>query len=156
MTPQPSATDGKSQTEVFVYGTLKRGFYNWDKYLRPDQGAEFIATAKTVERYPLIVEKKYGIPFLINQEGVGHNVEGEVFAVTSACLRSLDELEGYPQWYDRHSIPVLLSDGQVRSALVYMRNLDKSPMDWGNETFYSSYSLQLHKQFYVAGLAKRA
>ncbi|EER01119.1 Troponin C-akin-1 protein, putative [Perkinsus marinus ATCC 50983] len=141
---------------VFVYGTLKRGFYNWERYLRPELGAEFIATAETVEKYPLVIEGTYGIPFLINQEGIGHNIQGEIFAVTRPCLQSLDLLEGYPQWYDRHLIPLKCSDGRLRYASVYTRNLDESPMDWEKMTFYALYSLEQHDQFYVAGLAKRA
>ncbi|KAF4672342.1 hypothetical protein FOL47_000650 [Perkinsus chesapeaki] len=119
-----------------------------------------IPTAVTINKYPLIVEKKYGIPFLINKEGKGHHIEGEVFSVTPECLKALDQLEGYPNWYDRHLISVKCSDGpQVQKVLVYMRNLVKSPMDWEKEEegdLYQSYTLQLHKQFYVAGLAERA
>lgn len=34
---------------VFVYGTLKRGFYNWERYLRPELGAEFIGTSLSLQ-----------------------------------------------------------------------------------------------------------
>ena len=39
--------------------------------------AQFICTAKTVEKFPLVIASKYNIPYLINKSNVG-NVSSEL------------------------------------------------------------------------------
>lgn len=57
---------------VFVYGTLKRGQPN--HYLMNESkngSAKFIAKAKTIQKFPLVVATRYNIPFLLNKPGFG-------------------------------------------------------------------------------------
>jgi gamma-glutamylcyclotransferase (GGCT)/AIG2-like uncharacterized protein YtfP len=53
---------------VFVYGTLKKGFWNHG-YLA---GCEYIGSGHLVDKYPLIVDQQSAIPFLLNNKGSGH------------------------------------------------------------------------------------
>ncbi|KAH8073128.1 gamma-glutamylaminecyclotransferase [Aureococcus anophagefferens] len=54
----------KLRQNVFVYGTLKRGFYNYDAVLARQPDAAFVAEGVTTERFPLFVDH-YKIPELL-------------------------------------------------------------------------------------------
>lgn len=98
---------------VAVYGTLKKGFNNYYNYLK---SSKHVGAGRTQDKYPLIVE---GLPFLVNEKGVGHNVKVDVFKVSDATFKNLDALEGHPRWYKREQIPVKLSNGKVYTCWVY-------------------------------------
>ena len=79
---------------VFVYGTLKRGFGN-SVHL---QGSQFMGIAETVARYPLFVDM-YAVPYLVDDEGFtgSERVVGEMFLVNDKTMNRLDILEGVAQ-----------------------------------------------------------
>ena len=85
---------------VAVYGTLKKGYSNYWHYLSKSY---HIGKGHTKDKYPLIVS---GLPYLIEKEGVGHNVQVDVFSVSSSVLNNLDALEGHPNWYRRKQIDI--------------------------------------------------
>lgn len=86
----------------FVYGTLKRGEPNHHLLTRPENGvSKFVGCAETTVKLPLVIGTRYNIPFLLNKRGTGHFVRGEVYEVDDAMMEKLDELEGYPEFYDR-------------------------------------------------------
>ncbi len=99
---------------VFVYGTLKRGFDNHGILVK----SKFISTAKTLHSYPLIC-KYPSFPYLIDGEGEGFCVHGEVYDVSSQTMLRLDELEGYPEHYTKREIEVVLEDKTITMATVY-------------------------------------
>ena len=78
---------------VFVYGTLKRGFYN--NRLLVNNRAAFVCEAITVNKWPLVVGR-WAVPYIFqpDNEAHGHNIAGELWSVSKRCLRELDELEG--------------------------------------------------------------
>lgn len=93
---------------VFVYGTLKRNEPNYhvidpDKHKCPETTgvSNFIGPARTEKKLPLVIGTRYNIPFLLDREGIGHSILGEVYEVDEKVLRKLDALEDYPQFYDR-------------------------------------------------------
>lgn len=98
---------------VFVYGTLKRGFYNHALL----ENSEFIAEVITKEKYPMVNFEEY-FPYLINEVGVGHKIKGELFKVDDETFAKLDILEGYPDLYTRENIKVI-SYGIEISAIAY-------------------------------------
>lgn len=85
---------------VFVYGTLKRGFWN-HHFL---ETSAFLGNAVTLERFALYVET---IPFVVKGQSVSR-ISGEVYKVEEKQLALLDKLEGHPHWYRREQTPVLL------------------------------------------------
>ena len=112
------ATGGSQK--VFVYGTLKRGFPN-HHYMH---GATFLAQARTVDAYPLVVGGAWFTPYLIPEQGQGHQVAGELWDVPEAMLPALDELESthLPNGYRRHLIPVLATGAAAaQDAWTYFR-----------------------------------
>ncbi|WP_193112100.1 gamma-glutamylcyclotransferase family protein [Sulfurimonas paralvinellae] len=101
---------------LFVYGTLKQGFHN--HHLLAD--AEFICNAASKQNYPMVNTEEY-FPYLIDNEGHGYNVKGEVYRIDEAILEMLDILEGYPQHYTRREIEVV-SLGIDLLAITYFLN----------------------------------
>lgn len=57
-------------TKIFVYGTLKKGQPNYDKLT--ERNAEFVDSAMTVDKWPLVVATHANIPFLLDKKGYGH------------------------------------------------------------------------------------
>lgn len=116
---------------VFVYGTLKRGQYNhhWiegGSYLgrRQLRGAQ--------------LHHLGGYPMAVLHEGSDGVIHGELYRVNAAGLNRLDQLEGYPGFYDRTELQ--LCDGttawlyhggrhQVSEApLIPMGDWDTTPV----------------------------
>jgi gamma-glutamylaminecyclotransferase len=56
---------------------------------------------------------RYNIPFLMNRPGVGNNILGEIYTVDEQMLVKLDELEDYPNFYDRQIHDILCGDSKV-------------------------------------------
>lgn len=106
--------------KVFVYGTLKRGFPN-HHYM---SGATFLAEARTVAAYPLVVGNTWFTPYLLPEKGEGHQVAGELWDVPEAMMPALDQLESthLPNGYRRHLIEVLPAGaGEPVEAWTYFR-----------------------------------
>ena len=67
MTSVASSTTSKFK-HLFVYGTLKKGYTNYTRYLKHSKKlgrAKFISPAITVEKYPLILRPTNRLPKLI-------------------------------------------------------------------------------------------
>lgn len=113
---------------VAVYGTLKKNYSNYWWYLG---NSTYVGKGKTNEKYPLIIKS---LPFLINEEGKGHNVEIDLFRVTASTLNDLDKLEGHPNWYRREQVWVLVK-GEPYLAWIYFNIREKSE----GQVFHKSY-----------------
>jgi gamma-glutamylaminecyclotransferase len=121
-----SSSTHDGQHAVFVYGTLKRGFTNYTRYLGVAETfgkASFIGNAKTVEHFPMVVRSpnppvSSGAPLLMDVPGVGNHVLGEVFVVDDTTLAALDLLEG------------------VNTGRYYKRQLDVHLLDNDSEVLY--------------------
>ncbi|KAJ3588815.1 hypothetical protein NHX12_009669 [Muraenolepis orangiensis] len=88
--------------QVFVYGTLKKGQPNHHRMLDPANGkARFLATARTVQAYPLVIVGEYNVPFLMNIPGEGCRIRGEIYGVDDRMLAFLDAFECVPTMYQR-------------------------------------------------------
>ena len=104
--------------DVFVYGTLKKGGHNHDRFLR---NAEFIGSCKSITKWSMIGEGK-SFPYLLEKNvNRGKHIEGEVYRVTSGYLKRLDALEGVPLHYKRNYIPVKYDDGSEATVMVYTK-----------------------------------
>lgn len=125
---------------VAVYGTLKRGHGNYHRYLT---GSTFIGSGKTNEKYPLLVQ---GLPYLIEEKGVGHNVKVDVFKVSEKVFKSLDVLEGHPKWYRRKQVKIKMDNGKVITAWVYFNLKTKRT---ASDIMHKSYERHVPKQVYT-------
>ena len=107
-------------SQVFVYGSLKRGFYNHRRYLSQ---AEFLGKAVSLDRYHMF-SCGGAYPYLCSDGEHGLPVMGEVYRVTSDQFNMLDALEGYPDHYTREQRNFEV-DGQTVTAWVYLINEDE-------------------------------
>ena len=114
---------------VFVYGTLKRGF--WNNYLLKE--AEFLGEGTTLEKFKLYT---VGFPYALS-DGEGLPLRGEVYEVEEETLKRLDALEGYPNHYKRKLTEVKLDDGRVVKALIYYAERPRGEPLSPKDGFYS-------------------
>ena len=83
--------------KVFVYGSLKRNFFNHNRYLK---GSKFLGEYVTPPKYTMVDMGYY--PGVIRE---GHTpIKGEVYEVGEDIIERLDELEGHPNFYEREEI----------------------------------------------------
>lgn len=98
---------------VFVYGTLKRG----DCRHRSLAGSKFLGLATTENGYRLFHMGEY--PAMV-EDSHGGQIEGELFEVSEATLRVLDEVEGVADvLYTRHPVR-LINPVEGAEAYVYL------------------------------------
>ena len=107
---------------MFVYGTLKRGYPNFDVGMN---GTEFVGEYRTVEKYPLVIGAPWFTPNLVDEPGNGHQVRGEVFMATDDAKAFLDHFEAchIPTGYRCVERQVESLDGsETVTAWVYVRD----------------------------------
>ena len=100
-----SSSDAKTH-RVFVYGTLKNGFYN--NKLLVERSAAYMGTARTCRPMRMVLGE-YGIPYLFDaEEGQqAAAVRGELWEVDDAGLDALDVLEAVDEgMYSRVTLDV--------------------------------------------------
>jgi gamma-glutamylaminecyclotransferase len=86
--------------KVFVYGSLKKGFYNHGLLSE----STFIDNAMTLPKYTMY--DLGGYPAIVEMGDTP--IFGEVYEVND--IVRLDRLEGHPKWYRREQIPTHLGD----------------------------------------------
>ena len=99
---------------VFAYGTLMRCGWNHDHFLA---GAEFLGTAKTINRYALMISPETLLPFLTEKPAV--HVSGEVYLVRDSDLRAIDWLETSAGYLPSRIDVELIGSGSVVSCVAY-------------------------------------
>lgn len=103
----------QSNQNVFVYGTLKRGYVRHHSISQQT----FLGEAKTAARYRLFDLGQY--PGLIADES-GVSIAGELFSVDEECLERLDAIEGVDHGlYSRQRVE-LLPPWNGQNALTYI------------------------------------
>jgi gamma-glutamylcyclotransferase (GGCT)/AIG2-like uncharacterized protein YtfP len=119
--------------QVFVYGTLKKGFHN--AYLLRD--SEFFGEAVTVPTYRMIC---ISFPVIMAEE-CGKQVSGEIYTVDDETLARLDGLEREGSSYDRKLIDVTLllaNDERLpNKAFIYVGREDRFAKAFDREPPYS-------------------
>jgi len=106
------------QHNIFVYGSLKRGFSNHSLLV----GQRFVATARTQPRFKLYALGDF--PGMVEATEGARSIEGEIWAVDSACLARLEILEDTAHgMYARVPIP-LLPPNDTFSVEGYVYRLD--------------------------------
>lgn len=107
--------------DLFVYGSLKRGFLHHDRLA----GAEWVREATTAPGHRLVVYGSY--PALVaGGQGVVH---GELWRVGAELLAELDRFEDVPQLYVRRALP--LEDGSEAQSYFAARGGDYPPVPGG-------------------------
>lgn len=55
----------------------------------------------------------------------GHSMECALWRITPACERSLDALEGFPDYYGKKEVKVTHNGREIRAMIYYMNNRDE-------------------------------
>ncbi|KAI3459145.1 hypothetical protein Pfo_015808 [Paulownia fortunei] len=140
---------------IFVYGTLKRGFYNHTliEDLIQTRDAAYLGPHTTVEALPLVCGP-HGIPYLINLPGAGYRIRGELYSVSSDLGQArLDELEGVDQGhYERLPVAVVAAEGvgeRVLEAEAYFAHRGFGEALWKRcgEEGLSEYSVEMGNKY---------
>lgn len=132
-------TANRCNHSMFVYGTLKRGYTNYERYLglALERGkSRFVGRATTVERCPLVVrpvhiKPKTCGPVLMDQVGTGHCIKGEVYKIDDSTLEAMDILEGVHSgaYYKRPTQVRMDSDGSTADTIAYFFPASKELLD---------------------------
>ncbi|ALC42360.1 CG2811, partial [Drosophila busckii] len=116
-----SASLSHQLKRVFVYGTLKRNEPNHHWLTNKENGvSRFVAKGSTLIKFPLVIGTRYNIPFLLNKPGVGHHIEGEIYDVDELMFSKLDELEEYPNYYDREQQTIVTEQNNQFQCWLYL------------------------------------
>jgi len=121
---------------IAVYGTLKKGYSNYYSYLHRD--SRMVGAGETKDKYPLVID---GLPYVVNQKGLGHNVEVDVFKVSPSTLKAIDSLERHPDWYKRERIPIRMKkSGKTIMAWIYFNPKTITPNTKLHKSYKQNYS----------------
>lgn len=112
-----------SQHNVFVYGTLKRGYGN-NRLLR---NSEFVDVGVSADN-EFTMYCNGGFPYVFDSGEAF--VAGEVYSVTDEVFGHLDGLEGYPRHYDRKQIDVSTKKGIIKCWIYIGQNEESKMADW--------------------------
>ena len=99
---------------VFVYGSLKRGFYNHS--LLGHYNSDFVGSGKTKEKYKMFSLGNFPA---IKPDSSGQCVIGEVFMVNEKCLKLLDDLEATPDFYKRNTATISFGPASEMDCFIY-------------------------------------
>lgn len=125
----------KQEHLIAVYGTLKHSYSNYHRYL---SNADYVDIGETIDKYPLIID---GLPYLVDDVGIGHNVDVDVFKVNDAELKQIDMLEGHPRWYKRKQIKIRTCSEGVLKCWVYFNPTEDYLNQTHHATFQQKYEL---------------
>lgn len=127
---------------VFVYGSLKSGFYNHAEI----ENETKICEARTSEEFLLYPNFDYLFPYLFKNDNLdkkttAKKINGEVYEVTKEKLKQLDILEGVDsKLYQREEIEVESKDGATMRVFVYIA--DSSLLEDSDEVDVLPFSLE--------------
>lgn len=110
--------DNKPIRRIFTYGTLMSGYSNNGRLTRGN--SKFLGKAVTVEPYLLM--DFGGFPGMYQGAQWGRAlqpVQGELWEVNDAVLKSCDMLEGHPHMYRRTPIMVTVGNDKMDGTAVY-------------------------------------
>lgn len=109
------------QNFLFVYGTLKEGYSN--NHILDD--SKKIGEAITKNKYAMYSNGYF--PYLVdNEENI--NIKGELYEINERTLQRCDRLEGYPRFYDRKLIDVLVKNKTYKAWCYINNNINKKTL----------------------------
>eukprot|EP00088_Acartia_fossae_P071169 TRINITY_DN9712_c0_g1_i1.p1 TRINITY_DN9712_c0_g1~~TRINITY_DN9712_c0_g1_i1.p1 ORF type:complete len:164 (-),score=27.44 TRINITY_DN9712_c0_g1_i1:133-624(-) len=143
---------GENLVKVFVYGTLKRGEPNHGLLSSAGNGFQkLLGIAKTSKSFPLVIASRYNIPYLLDKEGTGNRVEGELYEVDQQMLARLDVLEDHPKYYTRREETVQLienaNDTPIAAWIYLFPKYKPQLLDYETLTSYSNENLAQDKKY---------
>lgn len=129
----------EGKTFIATYGSLRRGQGNFR--VNAAGNGEFVAQGKTKDNHNLYRYHGCYFPSVsLKHDSNGVPVVVEIFEAPddhTGLKGAYDSLEGYPSFYNRTQIPVVLDDGREVDAWIYHIDEDQSEgVDHGDWTKY--------------------
>lgn len=103
-------------TLLAVYGTLRTGHYN-NAHCLPNSKSIGLGKVSGLQMH----STGY-FPICCLSGNPDTEVTVEVFEVASGDLARCDRLEGHPRWYERTEVTVLMDDGGLAKAEIYLQS----------------------------------
>lgn len=113
---------------VAVYGSLRAGLYN---HVVLDN-SELVAKG-TITGFQMHSLQAY--PALVPKDGC-NPVKVEVYKVSPMIMNALDNLEGYPSFYNRKMVEVETEDGKRVAWVYYMNTCNGDVVESGDWVEY--------------------
>lgn len=106
-----------SETIVAVYGSLRQGLGN--HRLLDNDGVEFLGKGETVSKANMVSLGAFPAITQPSASGGSYPINVEVYSVDDDTFNNLERLEGYPTFYDREVVQVVMSDKRIVNANIY-------------------------------------
>lgn len=109
---------------IFVYGTLMRGFYGYNKYLKD---STFLGLGRIKGK---IYQTNSGYPVVTISKN-GYDIYGELFEIdknTMIKLRNYEGVYSFFTYYKEEILPVTLNDNSVKYARVFVAHPIAKPL----------------------------
>lgn len=104
------------RVKIFVYGTLLKGFRNWNWFLnKPD--VKFLGEDVITGKFTMVA--LYNFPgVVLNDNKPNNKIYGEVYEIDEQTLYNIDCLEGYDPdpkqtFYSKIIVPTKYGDAQM-------------------------------------------
>ena len=111
--------DDDLEINLFIYGSLKRGFIN-DNILTK---AKYISKAVTVRKFAMYKSNNGDYPYLIKNKPLT-NIRGELYVVKRKdILARIDAFEDSPEYYTREAINIETRSDKKRAYTYFYTNL---------------------------------
>ena len=105
------------KTIVAVYGSLRQGLGN--HRLLDNEGVEFLGRGETVSKASMVSMGSFPAITQPSSEGGDYPIVVEVYAVDEPTFKNLDRLGGYPNFYNREEVQVVMSEKRIVNANIY-------------------------------------
>ncbi|MBC2856761.1 MAG: gamma-glutamylcyclotransferase family protein [Cetobacterium sp.] len=124
--------------KIFVYGSLREGFYNFDIYIH--ENAKKIEMGEIKGKLYAIKDKEY--PALLEGE---ETVKGEIITLKDCDIESMDSMENYfgennpNNEYNKVLMDIKnLETGEIEKLNVYVYNTTNPDFNFENLTYIPS------------------
>ena len=97
---------------LFVYGSLKRGYQNHSLLKSCCDGDIISGTIKGT-----LYDIHMGFPAL--QLKGNYTIQGQLAQIPKQYLKYFDQFEGVPTYYQRETVQVKTENGEIKEAYVY-------------------------------------
>ena len=127
-----------NEIHVAVYGTLREGQYNYERFLHD---AEKIGETHTIFEFEMFDLGSFPAIVPLCDEAIGGSSDNgvviEVYKIHVDTLQRLDFLEGYPRFYDRRLVDIPdVGEAWVYFIPDYNENLMRIPIEDGDYVGY--------------------
>jgi gamma-glutamylcyclotransferase (GGCT)/AIG2-like uncharacterized protein YtfP len=120
----------QTKHSLFVYGTLKKGFYN-NSIL--EKGNAIFEGDSEIENFVLISLSVFPMAFFVKEKE--HKIIAERYSIDDVTLKRLDRLEGYPSFYNR----MIATDTKGNKGWIY---INPSPVPIFFEEIFLSFDVK--------------